>query len=491
MRTLPRNPRALFLCLVLPIAPAMGQPTGQAPAPKQPAADRPASIPTALSEEPFRLESVGLLMRLPADATAQAIRLGNQTSVQITPADKAWAINIQTPKTGDPAATAAVAAERTIKQFLDQPATSAKHPPRPELLTRNSNLVIPGSPTPAERFYLGWTRPDGEREVRGYTVFKPYADQFVVFEFVAPEASWAKSRPIYELTVATVSFEDPSATESSRRAAVAAGRALIDQFTPELYLKSLPGQQQWFRLCKPAPTGAPADAEELGYRSVRFWRGRLKDIPGLAGGSDNPEGILVEVAARVLDRQGASKSIRTIDTIGTYFMTLDRREEAWSVRTAVRDPRSREPAIWTETGFRRDKDIQVAITQSGQPARNVSPVIQGDTFLTQVEVFLLPRLVIPLKVEADLGFYTYRTDSESFTLRRETVRRDAAAGGAWTIVTLFRDQTDPQTSIYRDTGDLVRTTTPDGKLWEPISPEELMRLWRSKNLPTGAVGTTR
>lgn len=473
--------------------PAAAQPGPDKHPPGTPAA-KPPTIGTALSETPFRLDSIGLVMRLPAGSSGQAIKLGTQAVVQVAPEDKSWSINIQTPRTADPAATVTDAADRTIKQFTEiAPVKDLKTgetiASRVKLESRTSALRIPGSKEPAERFYLWVPRPDGSRLLQGYTIFKPAPEQFVVFELIVAEEHAAKARALYELTVATASFEDASAAETSRRTAVLAGISLLERLTPEDYAKAMHSETRWFRLYKPAASGASADAEEIGYRSVRFWKGRMTDIPGLRGGEDdNAEGILVEVQARLLDRHPLNGTVRTIDTVGTYFQTLDRSREAWSVRNAVRDPRGKAPMLWTETGIRKDRETQVAVSQSGQAAKNIHPVIQGEGYLTQVEVFLLPRLLVQLGVEAELGFYAYRSDSETYALRRETLSKDASAGGAWTLQTRFREEAEPQRSVHSQNGDMVRATTPDGKVWEPMAADDLMKLWKSKNLPTGPVG---
>jgi hypothetical protein len=87
-------------------------------------------------------------------------------------------------------------------------------------------------------------------------------------------------------------------------------------------------------------------------------------------------------------------------------------------------------------------------------------------------------------VEAEFGFYSYRSESENIALRRDNVFRDSQNGGVWTINTKFRDDTRPQRSIFNDKGEFKRTELPDGRIWEPIQLNELLRLWQSKQLPT-------
>jgi hypothetical protein len=38
-------------------------------------------------------------------------------------------------------------------------------------------------------------------------------------------------------------------------------------------------------------------------------------------------------------------------------------------------------------------------------------------------------------------------------------------------------------SYYNGKGELMHTEMPDGAIWEPVTKEKLVHLWRSKGLP--------
>jgi len=136
----------------------------------------------------------------------------------------------------------------------------------------------------------------------------------------------------------------------------------------------------------------------------------------------------------------------------------------------------------TEVGARRGDSMSISLVETGKPARNVSPTIGGRGYISQFEAYLLPRLLVRSAVELEIGTYAYRSENESISLRRDVVRKDLASG-AWTVATRFRESDQPQTSIFRDNGELVRTLLPDGRVWEPTDLKTVMAMWTRKGLP--------
>ena len=459
--------------------------------PRQPAPPPGAVGTTELSKDPFRLESVGLTMYLPAEATAEATRIGGKMTAQILPADRTWLMNIQTPQTSDPTSTIKEAADQTVALLqgavgiLDRNEVNVLET-KAQILERVENLQLRGGP--AERIYVSLPAVDGTRIVKGYTIFKPSDRQFVVFELITPEPEFARAKGVYETTVATAEFVDPVALAANRGQSVKAGVALLSRLDPKDYEALLDGQERWVRLYVPAPSGSPRDAEEVGYRGMTFWKGYRGEVDPDRPRSrwtaiDRQEGYLVRVRARII--QGND----FLDSEGIYFMTPDRREETWSMQMAVRDAGGKQIGLWREVGVRADSQMTVSVEQTGQPPRRVQPLIEGEGYLSQFEAFLLPRLMIRAGVETEFGFYTYRSESETISLRRDELSRDA--GGTWTIRTKFREDVPAQVSVYTEEGELVRTDRGNGQVVTPVQLRQLEELWRSKGLPTGPLQRRR
>jgi hypothetical protein len=123
----------------------------------------------------------------------------------------------------------------------------------------------------------------------------------------------------------------------------------------------------------------------------------------------------------------------------------------------------------------------------------VQPTLRSTQYVSTGEVPMLGSLLVldaAAKAKAssetapvELGFYAYRADTGTISLRRETVGRDLKRANAWTVRSRQRDEKTVTLSVFRDDGTLVRSELPDGSVWEPIEPEALLKLWKSKNLP--------
>jgi hypothetical protein len=490
----------------------------QTPFPQTPTGLPPTNpSPVELADEPFRIESIGLEMRLPAGTQVQANHAGSRTSAQILPeTNPTWFISIQTPQTANAAATIRESADQTIA--LIQGAYGVVDPNQKSvlqteavLLDRTANLNLPGGP--CERFYLSVpTTPDpgraaaASRTIRGYTIFKPAPAQFVVFELVTPESEFPKTRGIFETTVATATFTDPALLAASRSAAVKAGAHILESLTVHDYDALCDGKERWYRLYRAVPGGAAADAEELGYRGTTFWKGKRGELDPARPRAqwtrvDLDDGYLARYRIRLVDagdlgaggRAGAALGARTtfIDTVASYFMSPDREQEAWSIQSTRRDLAGKTLANWSEIGARNRNDLTILVTESAKPPRTIRPFLgetqqqRSEGYLCQVESFLLPQILIRKGVAAEFGFYAYRSATETVSLRRETLARAAAGGGAWSLSSEFRDSASPQVALYADDGSLIRADLGDGRFWKPVEPEELLRLWKAKGLPTG------
>ncbi|MBX3359377.1 MAG: hypothetical protein KF745_13240 [Phycisphaeraceae bacterium] len=504
--TLRRVPAALLAAFALGVAGAQARAQQGVTVPNRPAAaptrTTPQPVTTAdpspieLADDPFRLESVGLTMYLPAGTTVQSDRIGDRQSVQVLPEEKSrtWILNIQTPKTSNPKATIKESADQTIALLqgsvgVTDPQQTRVLSTEAEILDRAENLTLDAGP--CERFYIATPPPPGStnapRIVKGYTIFKPSDTQFVVFELITTEPAFRKARQAYETCLATAKFTDPAQLAASRSAAVKTGAAFLAGLTPEDYRAVCDGKERWYRLFRPSAGGSPRDAEEIGYRGVRFWAGKRGELdirknPGSFSREDQQEGFLARLKIRIIDGE------RFIDTYATYFMSPDRKEEAWSLQMTQRDRNGKDLAKWTEIGARNNNDMTVSVEQSGQPARIVKPFLQGEAYLSQFEAYSLPQLLIRSKASADFGFYTYRSATETISLRRDTLARSPANAGAWAITTEFRDDAMPLETVYTEQGEMIRSSLGEGRIAKPINPEELFELWRSKGLPTDTSG---
>lgn len=489
-----------------------------------------------MEAEPFKLDAVGLSLPIPKGARADVSDIGGVVTVQIAPADKLWVVNIQTPRARVEMLSVMQATDRLIEQFvkaapIQSAVTGEVIGTEAVLIEPRRELRIDGSKEPGERFTFAIPRQNNpkERVVQGYSVFRPLPDQFVIFEVVVGEASWPAAKAAYEIMVAGAKFEDPSKLIEERAAAVGTGAAMLKQWTSADWIKAIHEDQRWYRLYEPSATetgagngNAKADnAVEWGYRGVRYWRGTRDEVarPGINHEitPTNPEGTLCQIDSRIFIRRGATAlgstsgtpTLQIVDSRATSFIADDGKQELWSlvatmgqpvaINPDTTNPSASTPAaaakgggsvqVFRETGARSGRTLTVSLSAPGEPASVIKPLIQGEGYLSQTWAQLLPRMMVRMgvgrEVSQEAGFYVYRTDSRTITLRRDTVTPDPKGRGLFVVTTRTREDPKGQVSVLNAEGDVLRTELSDGRVWEPTTPMELFRLYKAKGLPTG------
>ncbi|MEM9064164.1 MAG: hypothetical protein AAGB51_01600 [Planctomycetota bacterium] len=440
-----------------------------------------------LSDQPVALESGRVRFYPPAGSTWQRFRgLGNG-STQVTAEDQSWFINVQTPASTNLDQTAADVADAISQQLLQ-----SQSGPRltPTLLSRERNLIVNG--LTAERFYVRQPQPGkgnrpGTPIIRGYTVLPLEPGLFATFELVTTEPSFADSRATFETVVATVEVVDPDDDQASLASATDAAKSFLTDLTSEDYLRAINANTNaWHRLAEPASTGRITDDRELSYRRVNARVGNRGELAQSAGGNQlaspqNERGYLVGIDSRYLTPE------QIVDSRGTFFMTSDRRREAWVLTLTIRDranPKST-PLIWTERGVRENDQLRVRVTQSDGSVAAFDPTVDPDITLTQVERFLLGDLLVAAGASGDHAFQHWSSNTTSVTQRRDTITR---LPESITVSSTMGADTRAQITRYNPDGSFRSTALPTGAhqqpaVWTPVQPQRLAGIWRDKGLP--------
>jgi hypothetical protein len=466
--------------------PALGQNT------RAGGAARVATVP--LAPDPVRIESVGLRFWIPEGATSSSAGMGGAGTVQIVPADSTWLLTINTHRTANNQLTPGAVGDDLVRQLLGQSVNEranalGAHPTAAgELVDRVRDLRIGN--TTADRFYVRSRVGENDRVMRGYSVFVPSPGNVVTFELYAPEAVFNRAREAYETIVASAIFEDPGKLADERGEVVRNGIALLGRLTHDDILSMIQSEpERWERLYRPAATGADNDATELGYRRLRMRLGQRGEVdPRKAKNrwtsADREDGYIVQLDARGLRRSDLTGAVEgTVDVQAIYWLSIDRESEAWLNRTAIRTLGARAAQVWVELGARDKNGMSVSIAREGGSARNIKPIIQGDGYISQVELQLLPQIMLRGRVTGEYGFYAFRSSDETIKLRREIVAQDPTNPKVWTITTRPSEDAEAQVSTYSEDGTLLRTIQPGGTIQEPTAVKRLADLWKRKGLP--------
>jgi hypothetical protein len=495
---LPALVAACFTTLCIPLAPSL---TSSALAQSRAASTAPAARPMSaplleLADEPFRLDAVGLSMMLPVGASAESSSAGGDVTARIVPRDKTWLLNIRTPRlTGDLNLTtddlleqiAVHIASASGEQFKATGRTSlpgsgntAKYNDlasfRARLLGEPQTVTINGRQ--ASRVYVSLPPVNQTpATVRGVTIFQTGPTQYVVMDLTVIAEEFERSKPIYETIVATSDFVDDADLTMRRGAAIEMGKRLIEGLKPEDYRTAIAANsERWLRLYRPSTTGNLRDDEELGYARIRAKIGPRSDVADASGPAGNADGYIVQIDVRLLAGEG-----RIIDTRGIYFMTPDRTEEVWQLSQAARKDGQTFTTI--ESGGRVDKSITIRIEGQARAPMTNKPIIQGEGYISIVEDMLVPRFLIAQAIPGEFGFYSYRSESATIRYRRDVLEKDPKDPNVWVLTTNRGDDRVSQVSRYTQTGELLQTVLPDRNIWEPVTPQKILDLWKSKGLP--------
>jgi len=201
-------------------------------------------------------------------------------------------------------------------------------------------------------------------------------------------------------------------------------------------------------------------------------------------------GLMVRVQAKlVIDVQRKD----FYDSSATYWMAWDQSEETWSI---VGTRRQGDAEISeSETGVRESEE-----SSKGSPklvvmkrSENTEPVpYQWDVpevYLSQALGWLAGRL-LPRDGDQTRKLAYYFFVSSNLTpkvyLRLDEWAPSSDGSGGWSLTTQFTSDSAPFTSTYSRDGSLIRRSHADGSITEPISLDELRRIYKSKGLNVGS-----
>jgi len=280
-----------------------------------------------------------------------------------------------------------------------------------------------------------------------------------------------------------------------RSARLKSGHDLLASLSAQ-QLHALTGYSQWTRIYRPSEN-AGAPATEVGYSLVEVVAGKRGELnpgrnPSKFSPAERKEGLIVRVQGRVL---ADAKRRLFYDSLATYWMAWDQSEEAWSVRTTQRQGEAEKSEA--ETGLRAAPTVGspqavLQVIKSSEAAEPVSNQWEvPDVYLSQALGWIIGR-ILPRDLTAgatgptDYAWYFYVSSNRQPKVYQRLDRWEGRNDGTYTLTTYLTPDTPPFVSTYAADGSFVRRVHSDGTITEPISLEDLRKLWKSKGLPVGA-----
>ncbi len=453
-----------------------------------------------LAADPVHVEGVGISIHIPVGALTENSVYQKRATTTIQLPENLGAVVLQERRTKKLALTTEEVADEIITQLLaltpwldgkineqtgeDEIAIVGT---RAHVMSRDKAKSI--DTYTADHAYVAIPR-EGTNEftVRGSTLIKTGPGRFILIELFTSLSKFDRAREAYEVMLATVKIDDPTKSASRRAAEIAMGTRILDRLTESDYRQVFEqNAERWERLYRQSPSGSTSDDEEIGYRRIRAHIGQRGELSSskpkdLWTETEKDPGYIVQIDARILD-QGS-----IIDTRATYFLALDFNEEAWVVNLSMTGPTDQfgtpgKKTRWQEIGARRGTDMSVRIVPHSADATKIRPQIRGEGYISVVQSYLLPQLLVQVGIPGDMAFYAYQTTSGTIRLRTESLSQSDKGRKLWKLNTRLNADAEPQETIITPEGKVLRTTFPDGRRWETLPLDQLVRLWKRKGLP--------
>lgn len=445
-----------------------------------------------LRSEPTRFPGLGISIRLPDLALIETATMGATQTINVRAPDASWSLAIEEHVVRDSRMTAAQVSAQVIRDLqASRTAIAADDSGRPLIgsqaiiLDQRNDARIGGRE--AAKFYARVPRADGEKIALGHAVVAREPGRFLALSLRTTPDELDRARRVFDAVIETVVFPDAADVAADRAAAVRAGNEFLARLAQQDFDAALPREARWFRIYRPASTGAPGDATEVAYQRVEVKRGTRAEIAARRA-PDEPEpagetGYIARVVARYVEPG------RVVDIDSAFFASVSglagvgeqTDEEAWSVRMGIRE--GADSSVWTETGARQGNRLTVRITAPGAPPTEKQWLAPERGYIAQTLTHLLPRLLARQALPIACGFYAYTSTAQEVTLRRESLE-PAPSGGGWVLRTRIGEGVAERITLLSREGDILRIETGDGTIVEPVQIEALQKLWKSKGLPT-------
>ena len=283
-----------------------------------------------------------------------------------------------------------------------------------------------------------------------------------MFQLDVDAEDMAQAMPTFEAMVNSAVLIPVETLEQDRTALVEAGDVWRTHLPRDLMKRGLV-EEQWFRIVR--------DNRDVGYRRER------QTAQTQAMGQ---VGLGVEIKSH-LEKDG-----QAFDTISEFFESDDQQTEIWSIKTtrrklkpssAVSGGAMNLPQVETlsETGVRSGATLTVDCTLPSGGGRK-SWQLPPKGYLSQVQMQLLPSLVVGRDRPKLMLMYAYNSNTGTLALRREQV--EPLLNGAYLLRVRPAPQAGEQVSTYDRHGRLIRRQMADGTVLLPTSIEQIKAIHR-------------
>lgn len=483
-----------------PMAAAVTPPSAAPPAstPPPPSAPAPANSATPsadpssdlLSEQTSDLEALGVTLRVPKRAIVE--RLAGGASYRIDDSNEPPRFLVRAQRMVASASTSSPEEQFAQHQrFLVEKGQEFT-------ILRDVDLSFDASP--AKLAYLSVPLGEGVTAVTGWLLIQTGPNTFIAFSIITSGVDFAEAEALLAASFSTISLRGLEATAAKQATKLERTQKFLASLTPQKLRSVADEQPRWFRLYRPG-SGRDGSDLEVGFLRIRSFEGERGEVStsSTASSLTQPEkGLMVEVIAKLLVDGNAA---HMVDVQSRCWQSWDRQTESWS--TVSTERAAKQTVTWGQTGWRsrpmstnEQGSILTVINSQPSKAVNNEELLRSRQpaewevpevgYINQAEMILLGSLLPrDASLDGDFAFYCYDSRTNKLSQRTDRWTRDADGSGRHTLISRPSADGAEMKQLFGANGERLRRIDADGLVTELIEHQDLLRLWKSKGIPTG------
>ncbi len=436
-----------------------------------------------LNPETSVVATLGLSLHIPTGAQAILERLNEQSTLTITDGTSvpAWRIHVQEMVANPPGLTASELSEVHLAQMTENQISY-------ELI---KSQPIQCGDLSCHICYMKQAVGDTQI-VTGYLFVPNGPNTLLLFSILTVPEQYPTVEPLLAASFDTIKLLSAAERSLEQRTTIEHGKAFLASLTPEK-LQSMVGINECMRIYRYADQ--QGTEKEIGWSIVSTHAAPMEaintdDPPEEVPVRDKPLGLLLFVRGRIASQPERN---RYLNFTVRYWMAWDQSEESWRFRATIRQYEASQSE--SEIGVRTPPTtgtprplLNVVVSSEASRSRVPYEWEVPEVYLSQPLNWLIGRLLPHDVVEPrEYAFYFYhnRMKQPQLSLRHDRWAPMGDGSGRWKLQTRFGLDSPATVSVFDSQGRLLRQEKPDGTITEPIDPDLLDRLWRSKGLDPG------
>lgn len=443
-----------------------------------------------LSETLVELTGLGVTLRVPKGAIVEPLM--NASSWRIDDGRDAprYLVRVQSMV----ASSATSSPEAQFRQHLEFLVEKGQE----YTILRDVDLTLDGAPTKLS--YLSMDAGDGVTAVTGWLMVQTGPNTFVVFSIISSGVDFPEADELLAASFSTISLKRLEAVAAVQADKLERTKRFLDSLTPPKLRSLADGRPRWFRLYRPG-AGRDGSDLEMGFLRIRTFEGERGEVStsSTVGSRTQPEmGLMVEVVAKMLVQ---GDTAHTLDLQSRYWMSWDRQAECWSIVSTERHAGL--SSTGGQTGWRarpmstgEQGSVLTVVNSQSSKAGTAEDLVRSRQsleweipevgYINQAEVILLGAL-LPRdgSLDGDFSFYWYDSRANKLPQRIDRWSRDPDGSGRSVLISRPSSDSPEMKQLFSRDGERLRRIDADGLVTEAIEHADLLRIWRTKGLPSG------